>query len=284
MGDPWDVGYIDEVPVHTVTLSPYKIGEYEITNREYAAILNWALVQGYLIMSSSSEVNAFGQMLIDVTSNDCQISWNGSYFMVDSRDGFSMKDHPVAEVTWYGAAVYCNWLSEANDLEPCYDTSTWECDFSKTGYHLPTEAQWERAAAWDADSGYHYRYGNGSDSISSADVNYSNSNPLGLSQFPYTSPTGYYTSSVSPVGCYDMSGNVWEWCNDWYMARYYSNSPQTDPQGPSSSPYRVLRGGCFSDDADPCSTSYRTDSMPTITGFGTGFRIAKSIRIYTDSR
>jgi len=273
MGDPFDEGSSDELPVHTVTLSAYEIGKYEVTNQEYADILNWAHARGYLDEASSTTADAYGVQLLDVDDGDCQISYSGSEFVVESRDGYSMAEHPVVEVSWYGAAVYCNWLSESQGLQACYDTSTWECDFSKNGYHLPTEAQWERAAAWDSAQNRHYRYGNGSDRISSATVNYDVNNPLGLSNYPYTSPVGYYTGVTSPAGCFDMSGNVWEWCNDWYDSGYYSQSPEHDPHNASTGAGRVLRGGPWFGDDWFCRSADRDWFSPTSTYYGNGFRV-----------
>jgi len=280
MGDPWSEGYSNELPVHTVTLSAYEIGKFEVTNSEYADILNWALVKGYLTTVSSSTASAYGQELLDVDSSYCQISWNGSQFVVDTRDGYSMEDHPAVEVSWYGAAVYCNWLSEANGLQPCYSTGTWTCDFSKNGYHLPTEAQWERAAAWDGWR--HWRYGNLSDSIDCSNANYYNGsdycNPLGLNGAPYSSPVGYYADSASPVGCYDMTGNTFEWCNDWYDSEYYSISPETDPEGPESSvrgTSRVMRGG-WCHNFDFTRSSFRYMFPPGGSYIHTGFRVARN--------
>ncbi|MFC1737243.1 formylglycine-generating enzyme family protein [Candidatus Hydrogenedentota bacterium] len=253
-GDDATYGGSPELPRHDVYLDSYQIGKYEVTNGEYTEILNWALDTGRLT-DTSFDTWAYGQTLLRVSSDYCQISYSGGEFIVESRDGYSMADHPVLEVSWYGAAVYCNWLSESKGLEPCYDISTWECDFTKSGYHLPTEAQWERAAAWSGSK--HWIYGYQSDTFSQTRANgYYNdfANPLGLSNWPYTSPVGHYNGtnsgtvdSPSPVGCYDMSGNVWEWCNDWYDASYYTSSPENNPTGPSSSPgsYRVLRGGSW---------------------------------------
>lgn len=274
MGDPWDEGDSDEVPVHDVTLSAYEIGKYEVTNQEYADILNWGNSQGYLTTASTTTADAYGVQLLEVDDEDCQITWSGSAFVVDTRDGYSMADHPVVEVTWYGAAVYCNWLSESQGLTACYNTSTWTCNFSNSGYHLPTEAQWERAAAWDGTQ--HYRYGNGSDSISSSNVNYNNNNPLGLSGSPYTSPVGYYAGVTSPVGCYDMSGNVWEWCNDRWK-REYTTSSVIDPTGPSSGSYRLLRGGSWNYHVVTfCRSAYRYNRPPAYTSLSHGFRISRT--------
>ncbi len=277
MGDPWNEWFSYERPVHDVTLSAYEIGKYEVTNQEYADILNWALDTGRLT-DTSGDISAYGQVILEVTSSDCQINYSGGQFVVESRDGYrgvySMEDHPVVKVRWYGAVVYCNWLSEANGLQPCYNTSTWACDFSKSGYHLPTEAQWERAAAWDGSK--HYRYGNGSDSISYSNVNYSYTNPLGLLSQPWTSPVGYYSSAASPVGCYDMSGNVWEWCNDWYDSAYYASSPSSDPTGPASGSYRLLRGGSWRNTALYCRSACRYADWPELTPYYIGFRVSRT--------
>ena len=140
MGDPWDEGDGDERPVHDVTLSAFSIGKYEVTNQEYAYVLNWADMQGYLTTASSITADAFGVQLLHVGDADCQLTWDSSQYIVESRDTYSMAMHPVVEVSWYGAAAYCNWLSELQGLQPCYNTSTWLCDFTKNGYYLPTEA------------------------------------------------------------------------------------------------------------------------------------------------
>ena len=140
MGDPWDEGDTIERPVHVVTLSAYEIGKYEVTNQEYADILNWANARYYLDLVAYNTVNAYGVQLLNIGSEYCQIKRTDSGFIVNERDGYSMANHPVVEVTWYGAAVYCNWLSESQGLTPCYNTNTWECDFTQNGYHLPTEA------------------------------------------------------------------------------------------------------------------------------------------------
>jgi len=216
-----------------------------------------------------------------------------------------MADHPVDDVSWYGAAAYCNWLSEIQGLESCYDTTTWAHDFSKNGYHLPTEAQWERAAGWDPNGtgepdgpGRHYRYGNGSDSISCATVNYAPDNPtvycnpMGFSVPPYTSPVGYYNgtngtiNSPSPAGCYDMSGNMKEWVHDRWL-RLFTSEPLTDPEGPGSDPEgpfselfsgtnRMNRGGgYYSSPSGSLQTGDRGGNHDP-DGMICGFRVARN--------
>jgi len=148
---------------------------------------------------------------------------------------------------------------------PAYNLSTWEL-MNKTGggYRLPTEAEWVRAAAWDGSK--HWIYGYTSDVGNNRNrYNYYDDiewteyvNPLNLSSFPYTSPVGWFNginvspngniqtmNSISPVGCYDMSGNVWEWCHDWYSSTYYSGGAMTNPTGPASGSTCVYRGGSW---------------------------------------
>ena len=288
MGEPWTEARDDELPVHTVTLSAYEIGKYEVTNREYAGVMNWANARGYLQNSAGDayiggDVYAYGQLLVE--SDGLQIAFVDGRFLDTIRDGYSMADHPVINVSWYGAAVYCNWLSQSMDLQPCYDTSTWGCDFSKNGYRLPTEAEWEHAAAWDGSS--HWRYGFPGDifdcSRSNGWVEGASCNPLGLSERPFTTPFGYYNGlngtidGPSPNGCWDMSGNVWEWCNDWYEADYYSSSPSIDPSGPTTGEGRVHRGGSWLDDYWYCRSAVRESHAPwSAQNDDLGFRVART--------
>lgn len=276
MGDPWEEGGGNEAPVHTVILSAYQIGKYEVTNQEYTEVLNWANERGYLTAASTETADAYELQMLDVDSPECQISWEGGLFAVETREGYSMALHPVVTVTWFGAAAYCNWLSERQGLSPCYDTETWECNFLANGYHLPTEAQWERAAAWTGT--YHYRYGNSNDTIGCFTANYAaeseNCNPLEFEEYPFTTPIGYFEAATSPAGCYDMCGNVWEWCNDW-AERAYTESAVTNPIGPLSGIVRIIRGGSWLHAADRCRTTYRGATFPDVTHTDNGFRIAR---------
>jgi len=285
MGDPWNEGYTYERPVHAVTLSPYYIGKYEVTNQEICDVYNWAHGLGKIDTVTTSTVTHNGQELLDLNSSYCQISYTGGAFEPETRQGYPMAAHPVVEVSWYGAVAYCQWLSEREGRPTCYDLDTWELIAPQSGgYRLPTEAEWERAAGWDpAGSGRHWRYGFTGDNIDCSRANYHYCNPLGLTSYPYTSPVGYYdganagtVNSASAAGCYDMSGNVWEWCHDWSY-RVYTGDPVTDPQGPSTGSYRVLRGGCWNYSAYNCRSALRGWLPPRYSFHYFGFRVCRSV-------
>ena len=144
-------------------------------------------------------------------------------------------EHPVEKVSWWDAIKYCNWRSRQEGLEACYNESTGACDFNKSGYRLPTEAEWEYAARGGLE-GKKYPWG---DSISHDDANYSGTG--GRDQWSGTSPVASFPPNG--YGLYDMAGNVYEWCSDWYDSGYYSKSPENNPTGANTGTYRVLRGG-----------------------------------------
>jgi len=180
--------------------------------------------------------------------------------------------HPVEQIRWAQAAAYCNARSRLEDLTPAYDPKTWQCDFDTDGYRLPTEAEWEYAARAATTTRYFY----GDD-------------PARLGQYAWfrknetRGPRPVGRKQPNPWGLYDMYGNVWEWCNDFYDEDYYRQSPEKDPRGPPAGKTRVLRGGCWNSRPDLCRSSYRNDEDPgyTDTCFGkdihgfVGFRCVK---------
>lgn len=298
----------DELPRHEVTLSTYQIGKFEVTNAQYCEVLNWTLAQGYLESSSggvwsSGDVYFNGRILLKVSHPDCLIEYASGAFTPEIRTGqggasFSMATHPVEMVSWYGAVAFCNWLSQMKGLSPAYD-GTWDLIDADSvtpglqfadGYRLPTEAEWERAAAWDGSK--HWIYGLVSDTLSgAARCNYTSSsgraNPLGLTVFPYTSPAGWFdgvnvspngsvqtVDSPSPVGAYDMSGNVREWCHDWRGP--YTSAPQTNPTGPASGTLRTLRDGSWFGLRRWCRSAWREGGNPTSAFNFAGFRVART--------
>ena len=303
MGDPWNEGYSDEWPVHTVYLSPYYIDIYEVTNQQYAEALNWAWSQGGLIELSSGVVYQAGSgttyPYCDTTTSSSysRITWSGSTFGVIS----GKEDHPMVLVSWYGAVAYCNWRGATEGKPLCYDLSTWECNFGVAGYRLPTEAEWEKAAGWDPLQQRHFRFGEHTDGcgyncLDGQRANYYNSgDPYGTGLSPETTPVGFYNGALhdkadfswpgsetsyqtqnaqSYYGCYDMSGNVWEWCHDWYLDTYYSSSPSSNPTGPGTGTYRVLRGGDWNYLADVCRSAIRASYPLGGRGLSIGFRCA----------
>ena len=299
-GDDGPYGFSNEVPRHDVTLSTYEIGKFEITNQQVCDVYNWANGQGYFTTVDATTAQAFGQELLDLDLSYSPIEYGGGVFSPETRTGlpgtttYSMGDHPAIMISWYGAVAYCNWLSEIMGLTPVYDTGTWTANFANGGYHLPTEAQWERAAAWDGSKHWIYSFTSdtltGKDRCNYLDFNPDFVNPLGLTSWPYTSPVGWFDGnntspnggiatqdSPAPVGAYDMSGNVWEWCHDWYASDYYTwgGPPWDDPEGPTSGTHRVRRGGSWFNEFYYCRSAYRSGSSPGGSYYHIGFRLAR---------
>ena len=192
-------GDSDEKPVHNVTLDSYYIGETEITQAQWRAVMGS----------------------------------NPSYYTGDNR--------PVENVSWEDAQKFCKKLSELTGKK----------------YVLPTEAQWEYAA----------RGGN-----KSKGYTYSGSNNVGdVAVYDTSSHSNVKSKKPNELGIYDMSGNVWEWCSDWYGS--YSSSAQTNPQGPSSGSYRVLRGGSWDGGSNDCRAAYRGNINPSHRNGSCGFRV-----------
>ena len=315
--DDTTYGSTNEDPQHSVTLSAYQFGKYEVTNKEYCDVLNWAMAQGYLYSDTAGTPwagtgdiyagNAAGARYLAVSFGYSNIQYSGGVFRSKTKVGlpgstnYSMDTHPMVNVSWYGAVAYCNWLSQWQSLTPCYNmgAANWPLTIAPPtsgGYRLPTEAEWERAAAWDGAK--HWIYGFLSDSNPSQtrdrcnDMNtggpFPYDNPLGLTEQPYTSPVGWFNGvnvspnwnvqtvdSPSPVGAYDMSGNVNEWVHDWYGT--YSSGAQTNPTGPGTGLYRIPRAGCWGDYFYYCRSAWRNAyRSPTSTSVGIGFRIATS--------
>lgn len=177
-------------------------------------------------------------------------------------------------VYWEGAAAYCNWLSLQNGFDPLFNTSTWECDFSKKGFRLPTEAEWEYAARGGQKDPYRAFPWGDDENEDGTLANWPRSgDPYETGPYPHTTPVGFYSGTLhrkedfgwpgsqatcqtrdgsNAWGLCDVSGNVWEWVYDWYNRDYYSVSPQANPRGPSMSEakrqrdgkrYHVVRGG-----------------------------------------
>ncbi len=323
-GDDEAHGNTDEDPRHSVTLGAYWLGKYEVTNKEYCDVLNWALAQGYLysdisgapwagtgsIYAGNTSGARYG--IVDFSSPSCNIQYSGGVFTSRTRVGlpgttnYSMDTHPMVMVTWYGSVAYCTWLSQWQGLTPCYNmaTSGWPLTVAPPesgGYRLPTEAEWERAAAWGTTLTIppvwtHWIYSFQENTLMGKNrANYRDRapnyvNPLGLTEWPYTSPVGWFNgahvspngnvttvNSPSPVGAYDMSGNVWEWCHDWYLDTYYSGGTMTNPLGPPTGADRVRRDGAWYSDSWGTRSARRARGNPDNGEYVIGFRVAVSV-------
>jgi len=208
-------------------------------------------------------------------------------------------NYPVQTINWYDAARWCNARSQMDGLAPAYYTDTNLTQVYKTGdvdalyvnwtvsaYRLPTEAEWEKAARGGLAQ-LRFPWGN---TISESQANYDGDpydglygytydlGPVGFNaafntgfvnySAGYTSPVGYFAPNA--YGLYDMAGNVFEWCWDWYGV--YASGPQFNPHGVASGSYRVLRGGNWSHFANECRAASRNDEAPTYGDNGVGFR------------
>ncbi len=259
MGDTWKIGDADELPTHQVTVSSFLIDKYEVTNEDMRKVMQWAEDNLKVYTSTNTVFNSVGvyQELLDLDDEDSEISWNG-HFEVDK----GQENCPCSEVSWYGAAAYCNFRSEMEGLTPCYNQTTWACNWSANGYRLPTEAEWEYAAKGGANASY-TKY-SGSDNVNTVawyNINSgSNSHVVG-------------TKTPNEIYIYDMSGNLREWCADIYGG--YSAFPSTNPHGPATGSSRVLRGGCWPYAAKYCRVANRGGSNPDNSSEFVGFRCVR---------
>ena len=260
MGDNLD-GASDS-PVHSVYVSAFYMDVNDVTYSQWQTVYNWATNHGYNF---------------------------------DYAGSGKAANHPVQTVDWYDSVKWCNARSEMEGKVPAYYTSAAQTTVYRTGqvdvdnnsvkwnsgYRLPTEAEWEKAARGGASGQWfpwgntisesqanYYSYWSGGFPYYSYDVNsyagYNSTFATGNS--PYTSPVGSF--APNGYGLYDMAGNVWQWCWDWY-GTYAGGS---DPRGSALGSYRVVRGGGYNIGAILCRTAFRDYSDPNYGSYIIGFR------------
>ena len=223
----------DELPQHTVFLSDYWIDQTEVTNAMFALFLQDT--------GNQSEGGAW------LTENDPDIHVFLSDGQWQAEAGF--EDHPMVEVTWYGASAYCQWA----------------------GRELPTEAQWEKAAR--GTDGRIYPWGSqyGAE-LANADNTGDTCDGGACDSFTDSAPVGSFPEGASPFGALDMAGNVWELTTDFYSADYFGISPAQNPQGPQEGDTRVLKGGSFSSPLRVLRSARRGEADTSGSNFNIGFR------------
>lgn len=231
-------------PGHSVYLSPFYLDVYEVTNEAYVQFLN-----------------AIGTHVESCQEHDCLYLEEGVVRLAAGQYNVPtfLANHPVSGVTWYGAVAYCEWR----------------------GARLPTEAEWELSASWNPEQREKNRYPWGN-TFSGENANSCDRKclfPQAVQDFddgyPRTSPVGHYPDGQSPIGIYDMAGNLWEWTADWYDPDYYVESPIVNPRGPDEGEQYVVRGGSWFDTGNFTASVFRTGYDPTETDDTIGFRCAR---------
>jgi sulfatase modifying factor 1 len=280
MGDALGDGLALETPVHEVPLSPFYMGESTVTNAEMRDVMQWALGQGKISATNTTVTNKNGtvQQLLDLDGTGSQLFLhNGTFIVVIGKN-----EHPCVAVTWYGAAAYANFRSEMEGRSPCFDFADWSCDFSKNGYRLPTEAQWEKAARGGL-VGQRFPWG---DIITHAEANYYSDETYDYDQSPTRGAHPSYGGATAPAAAFaangyglrQMAGNVAEWCYDRFSSSWYEKAGAVllDPTGPDSGSNRVTRGGSADDEARKCRVAERSVFFSPNASFNLlGFRVVR---------
>lgn len=241
MGSPSnEEGRFDDEIQHQVTISDFYMGQYEVTFDQY---------------------DTFCKETGRKTPDD---------------EGWSRGQRPVINVSWYDAIEYCNWRSKQENRSPFYiiNETTVTANWQAKGYRLPTEAEWEYAAR---GGGLAILFGNGQNILDPSQANFDAREPQRMN----VSRAGIYQQKTLPIGSltspnvlglHDMSGNVSEWCWDWFGS--YPSRVETDPKGPATGDNRVFRGGGWADGPRSCRVAYRGDNTPSYYYSFLGFRLS----------
>lgn len=257
MGAPDNIGWGSEHPQHPVKIDPFEIDIYEVTNRQFVRFLNEAFQRNLIRVENGVVKDARQEEHILCRTREAapfsQIQFDGKRFSVIPGKNY----FPVVYVSYYGARMYARHNKE----------------------RLPTEAEWEMAASWSPRLKRKFLYAVAADTVIGKWANFENSgDPFETGPIPATTPVGYYRKS-SPMGVADMSGNVWEWCSDYYQYDYYRQSSSgtwKNPAGPRTGTMRVIRGGAWNTEFAVTRTTMRLGIHPNATLINVGFRCVKS--------
>jgi len=267
-------------PEHEVTLNHnFQLGRHEVTNQQFLEAVQWAYDTG-LVTVDDDAVWAYGEELLALNSPNSEFIFEGEVFSLRTApndfaqqaypEGYIPGFHPVLEVSWYGTACFCDWLSLMEDLDPFYtgewDQSEQHDPYATAAYRLPTEAEWEYAASYDDERTYPW-------GETTPDCDYANyryeSYCVG-----WTAPAGNYPAGAGQLGLMDMAGNLREWVGDRYAP--YDSLAVTDPLGPATGDYRVSRGGDWGSSTEFLPCAKRVSTLPGIMSGDLGFRICRT--------
>jgi len=234
----------EEDPLHQVTLTDFSMSKDTITNTQYCSFLNAAYQDGTIEVRNGGVYQSGSDTLFIETKEmtpESMISFDGETFGIQE----GKENLPVCCIHWKGAAAYCNWLSKQDGKEVCYDTSNWSCDFTKEGYRLPSEAEWEYAVRGGGNNPFSiFPWG---DEVAREEKG---TNPFLTSPLPWTTFMGFFaetaqkkstlfTSFKDTTETNEFDGSipyrnneVWEYVNDWYSKTYYTSQPLVSPPRP----------------------------------------------------
>lgn len=261
MGDLYADGFEQERPVHEVWLDGFLIGKHCVTVREVFTFM-------------VSPDGGFQEIWCDYINPCFVASVGGVYRMCDGAGNF-----PMIQINVVGAMAYCNWVSKRRGLEPVYDLERLDGDLGKSGFRLPTEAEWEYACG--GPSRWKHAVSNEFDPALINHRGYAGTQKhlragaekLGGFCLYDASPMPVGTLPPNEFGLYEMLGNVSEWCHDRYVP--YTSERQECPGGGRSGSFRVVRGGSFMDGREKLRTSYRYAVNQNTKCMVYGFRLAR---------
>lgn len=229
----------DESPPRAVTISrDFLILEHELSISQLLPVYNWALAQTLAVIEEDGIYLANGPRLLRLPHEHLVLEDNQIRPIADA------ENKPVVNISWYGAAAWCNWKSEEDQLRAVFDLDTWQASFSANGYRLPSEAEWEYAAR-----GAQFAKATEDDLNKQLDEHawtYNNS-PDGVMPVALKKP--------NRLGLYDILGNVWEWVFDYYAP--YPSKQLVDPLGPARGSTTVFRGGAWGNPQESARVSSR---------------------------